>query len=210
MKEQIILSSIESLRREGLKFSVDSLAEKLKISKKTVYKYFPDKQSLALALYERYYAETIAQAKAVCGDESARSRLLRLYFDSRAMIRPEIFNKYNLNGQIASYTREKEDELWAVVSGSFGDRAKNESETYRLIVDGAFDKVFQQDAAADGVIAQLEQILWQTNSSVFLQCSPWRTCAANAPRKSDFPRFWAGWLRGSYSVPIWRGSPPRR
>lgn len=160
MKEKIILASIESLRREGLKFSVDSLAEKLKISKKTVYKYFPDKQSLALALYERYYADAIMQAKAARPDESARPRLLRLYYDSRTMIRPEIFNKYRLNGQIASYTGEKEDELWAIVSASFGDRAKNESETYRLIVDGALDKVCQQGAAPDGVIAQLEQILW--------------------------------------------------
>lgn len=40
MKERIINESIESLRREGLKFSIDTLAEKLNISKKTVYKYF--------------------------------------------------------------------------------------------------------------------------------------------------------------------------
>ncbi|MGN1480125.1 MAG: TetR/AcrR family transcriptional regulator, partial [Acutalibacteraceae bacterium] len=55
MKDRIIYESIESLRREGLKFSVDTLAENLKISKKTVYKYFPDKETLALALYEKYY-----------------------------------------------------------------------------------------------------------------------------------------------------------
>ena len=85
---------------------------------------------------------------------------MRLYFDSRTMIRPEIFNKYRLNGQIASYTSEKEDELWAVVSASFGGRAKKDPETYRLIVDGALDKVCQLGAAPDGVIAQLEQILW--------------------------------------------------
>ena len=41
MKEKIIKESIVSLRTEGLKFSVDTLAERLKISKKTVYKYFP-------------------------------------------------------------------------------------------------------------------------------------------------------------------------
>ena len=36
MKDRIIRESIESLRQEGLKFSVDTLADKLRISKKTV------------------------------------------------------------------------------------------------------------------------------------------------------------------------------
>ena len=49
MRDRIIRASIENLRREGLKFSVDTLTAQLKISKKTVYKYFPDKESLAVA-----------------------------------------------------------------------------------------------------------------------------------------------------------------
>lgn len=35
MKDKIIYESIKSLRQEGLKFSVDTFAENLKISKKT-------------------------------------------------------------------------------------------------------------------------------------------------------------------------------
>lgn len=42
MRDAIIRASIESLRQEGLKFSVDTLSDKMKISKKTVYKYLPD------------------------------------------------------------------------------------------------------------------------------------------------------------------------
>lgn len=45
LRDAIIQASIESLRQEGLKFSVDILSDKMKISKKTVYKYFPDKQA---------------------------------------------------------------------------------------------------------------------------------------------------------------------
>lgn len=41
MKNKIIEQSIENLKKDGLKFSVDSLAAQLVISKKTVYKYFP-------------------------------------------------------------------------------------------------------------------------------------------------------------------------
>lgn len=45
MKERIICESIESLRQEGLRFSVDTLAKRLNVSKKTIYKYFPNKYS---------------------------------------------------------------------------------------------------------------------------------------------------------------------
>ena len=52
MREKIIRESLESIRREGLRFSVDTLAEKLRVSKKTIYRYFPDKEALATAWYE--------------------------------------------------------------------------------------------------------------------------------------------------------------
>lgn len=47
MKEQIIKTAVECMKKEGLKFSLDMLAEKMKISKKTIYKYFPCKEILA-------------------------------------------------------------------------------------------------------------------------------------------------------------------
>ena len=36
LKDEIVDASIQSLRREGRRFSVDLLAERLKISKKTI------------------------------------------------------------------------------------------------------------------------------------------------------------------------------
>ena len=42
MKNKNIEESIRSLQQEGLRFSVDTLAEKLKISKKTIYMKAPD------------------------------------------------------------------------------------------------------------------------------------------------------------------------
>ena len=80
MKNKIIEQSIENLKKDGLKFSVDSLAAQLGISKKTVYKYFPDKESLALAIFEKYYAD--ARKKAVeIGETSDNKRfgLLKLF-----------------------------------------------------------------------------------------------------------------------------------
>lgn len=55
VRSLIIKESANSLKTEGLKFSVDTMSAKLKISKKTVYKYFPTKQELAIAVYDYFY-----------------------------------------------------------------------------------------------------------------------------------------------------------
>ena len=112
MKNKIIEQSIENLKKDGLKFSVDSLAAQLGISK-TVYKYFPDKESLALAIFEKYYAD--ARKKAVeIGETSDNKRfgLLKLFFDSKEMTRDDVFNKYTLNLSVSAFAKQKEKELW--------------------------------------------------------------------------------------------------
>ena len=73
VKEKIIDASIESLRQEGLRFSVDVLANRLRISKKTIYRIFHNKEALAFALYEKGYAKRIEMPVNWCeelGDES--------------------------------------------------------------------------------------------------------------------------------------------
>ena len=95
MKERIINESIESLRREGLKFSIDTLAERLNISKKTVYKYFSNKEELAFALYRKYFADAKEQAKRLAQENSlsARKQLLHLCLDAKYLTCVDIFNK---------------------------------------------------------------------------------------------------------------------
>lgn len=46
IKEKIIEATVEIFHREGLKFTMDALARDLGMSKKTIYKFFPNKQSL--------------------------------------------------------------------------------------------------------------------------------------------------------------------
>lgn len=105
VKEKIIDASIESLRQEGLRFSVDVLANRLRISKKTIYRIFPNKEALAFALYEKYYADAVMKAGSIIssGLPSVRESLLRLYFDSKMMTRRDIFNKYKLNELLSAY-----------------------------------------------------------------------------------------------------------
>lgn len=163
MKDKIIQASMEGIRSEGLKFSVDLLAAKLKISKKTVYKYFPDKETLARALYETYYSDITKQAKELIGEdtEESRKKLLYLYFDSKKMTHRDIFNKYKLNQMIYSYTKEKADDFWEIMAASFsGALTGEERKAFRIIVDGSFEKLCGDCAELENVIEKLVKLLW--------------------------------------------------
>lgn len=161
MKNEIIRESIISLRQEGLRFSIDSLADRLRISKKTVYKYFPDKETLALALYEKYFDDTAEQAEKLleaCG-RSSRVALLRLYYDAKVMTRGEIFNKYKLNETIYAYVSERSNTLWETVSSAFSAASAEERKTLRIILDGTLEKLCTVQENSEAVIERLADLL---------------------------------------------------
>lgn len=163
MKDKIVQASIEGLRKDGLKFSVDLLANQLKISKKTIYKYFPDKEALSKALYETYYSEASMQVKELLGQntEASYKELLYIYFDSKKMTRNDIFNKYKLNQTIYAYTKEKSDNLWEMIASSFLDgSSETDKKIFRIIVDGSFEKLCEDCSVLEGVIERLVKILW--------------------------------------------------
>lgn len=161
MKDEIIMKSIELLRRDGLKFSIDKLANTLKISKKTIYKYFPDKEALALALYDKYYTDVKIQSENIISNNtvSIHSDLLHLYFDSKVMIRSDIFNKYKLNETIYSYTIEQNNALWKIISKTFNDQSDENSKVLQIIVDGAFEKICKYNINPDNIISKLVNLI---------------------------------------------------
>lgn len=163
MKDRIINESIASLRQEGLRFSVDTLAQRLNISKKTVYKYFPNKEALVVALYQKYYSETKAWAELLAKENSddAHSKLLYLYFDAKSMTSCDIFNKYKLNGALFSYTAEQNKSLWEIILSSVsGDISEKDKASLQIVVDGSFEKLCNEKTAPDGVIERLIDLLW--------------------------------------------------
>ena len=155
MRDRILQESIISLRREGLRFSVDTLAERLKISKKTVYKHFPDKESLALALYERYYDDALAQVEAARDPKA----LLELYFDAKWMIRGEVFNKYKLNASLYAFTAARNDGLWARVLARLGRYSQRDGVAIRILVDVAFEKLCACRASMEEAQAVIDRLV---------------------------------------------------
>lgn len=161
MKKQITEEAVKSLEREGLKFSIDALAEKLKISKKTVYKYFPDKEALAFAVYENYYSKMSERVENLqCGkDGDLKENLLLCYFESQRMVRKEIFNKYNLNDIIRAYALKQHEALWAAIKPAFNFSDENENTVLKIIADGTFEKLSSGNFPPSAVIKKLVTLL---------------------------------------------------
>ena len=161
MRERIINESIRSLQQEGLRFSVDTLAERLKISKKTIYKHFPTKEALACAMYERYYAGLMEEIGDILRQEDPvrAEKLLDCYFHSTAMVRREIFNKYCLNGSIGGFALRRHEEVWAAIRPYVcGGMPPGRAAVFRLIVDGAFEKAMDCGADAAEMVKMLREV----------------------------------------------------
>ena len=157
MKDKIIEQTIYSLQTEGLRFSVDALAERLKISKKTVYKYFSTKEELAVAVYEKFYADAERRLNEIADGENTAEkpeRLLRLYFHSCRMVGGEIFNKYALNGAIAAFAEQRHHNLWERICPLLG--ADDET---RTILDGAFEKISKTELSPEKYLKKLVKLL---------------------------------------------------
>lgn len=162
IRDRSINASIESLQTEGLRFSIDSLAEKLKISKKTIYKYFPNKEALALAMYEKYYQTINNKMQILLGknENTLLSDILFLYYESKRMTRSEIFNKYKLNDVIRSYTTKQNNDLWDTVATTLHNSlSADEISAMRLIIDGTFEKLCEHQASPEIVIERLVKMI---------------------------------------------------
>ena len=70
LKEEILKATLQVFNEKGLKFTMDDIAERLKISKKTLYKVFDDKEALFLTMVD-YMFDTIKESEQeVVADET--------------------------------------------------------------------------------------------------------------------------------------------
>ena len=161
MRNKILDTAIESLRTEGLKFSVDTIASQLKISKKTIYKFFPDKENFAYAIYEKYYSrisESVGEIEK--SGANIKFRLLMAYWDASFMIRSEIFNKYKLNNCIYSYVMKLQNELWSrIISLIAPSASQTDKAIFRTIIEGAFENAEKYSFSAELIVEKLVKIL---------------------------------------------------
>ena len=70
LKETILEGTIQVFNEKGLKFTMDDIAELLKISKKTIYKVFKDKEDLFFAMVDYMFDSIKASEREVLEDEN--------------------------------------------------------------------------------------------------------------------------------------------
>lgn len=160
VRSLIIKESANSLKTEGLKFSVDTLSAKLKISKKTVYKYFSSKQELAIAVYDYFYNDVNGRISCFTS-ENLKDKvlfLLNVYFESSLMTHDEIFNKYALNDSVRSYAKGNHIKVWNRICSVVG-LSDETAESAKIIVDGAFKELRNNAQASEKVIGFLVDCL---------------------------------------------------
>ncbi len=68
-KEKILEGTIRVFKKKGLKFTMDDLANELSMSKKTIYKEFPDKESLYFIMVDYCFDKIKASEEEVMEEE---------------------------------------------------------------------------------------------------------------------------------------------
>lgn len=159
MKDQIIKRSITELQNNGLKFSIDEVAKSLKISKKTIYKYFSTKEELAVAIYKTFYDEAVNQIESIeniCSEKSILTQMLTVYFQSHCMIRKDIFNKYSLNDGIRRLAQDNHNKIKIRIQRQL---PKTDQNTLMIILDGSLQQLCETEGDSNKVIEKLVTFL---------------------------------------------------
>ena len=140
MKNKIIDITLKNLQKYGLRFSVDDIAKELKISKKTVYKYFSTKEDLAISVYDKFYSDILMESEQIFSVKSNDffKKTLQLYYASFCMVRNEIFNKFMLNTSIRDFALQNHKTVREKFAASLPYALSGD---IMLIIDGAFEKL---------------------------------------------------------------------
>lgn len=70
LRERILNAAIDEFQEKGLKLTMDDVAKRIGISKKTLYQVFENKEELFYAVTDYYFADMKAHEKRIMEDES--------------------------------------------------------------------------------------------------------------------------------------------
>lgn len=70
LKQEILDATLEEFNERGLRFTMDQLARRLGVSKKTLYQTFPDKETLFMEMLETCFQAIKASEEAIYRDET--------------------------------------------------------------------------------------------------------------------------------------------
>jgi AcrR family transcriptional regulator len=139
---------------------MDDIAEKLGISKRTIYETFKDKNELLLSCFEEYSNERYQANEAIIKDSQ---NLLEAIF---LFIREGASMMNSLNPAFFSDLKRYHNDLWVIASKQQNE--KNYNLAYRLVRKGINEGIFRKDINIDIVVKIiLEQMKFMVDNEVF-------------------------------------------
>lgn len=120
MKEQIIQESINLFNQHGYKFSMESLSKNLKISKKTLYKYFSSKEEIISFIIDESFSEVLSKQKAIFNSNLDTETKLRKILTTNFMREDSIDLRkakdiYKYYPKLAETIESKHKEEWEFI-----------------------------------------------------------------------------------------------
>lgn len=158
MKEQIIRETLKLLDTNGLKFTIDDISTSLKISKKTIYKYFVNKETLVKAVYKFIYINIFNELIKITNDKYNEDQLFNLlnnYSFALFYKADQVFNLNSLTIELESFVNKELNEIWILIHGYIEFTKKD---IIRTIIDDSIKESFKNNNKKD-VINKLVDLL---------------------------------------------------
>ena len=149
MKAAIIRVTAGFLNGDGEKFTVDDIAAALKISKKTIYKYFDGKEQLAKAVFDDIIAKTESAQKDLRAKASDARRMLIdyliLFMEIYRLNRDAVFRMYGLSESLKKHVLRAAEKNWngfISLYEEYAPSAKTDADTLKTVICGTLKEIY--------------------------------------------------------------------
>lgn len=161
MNEKIIECAIDLIRKNGLRFSLDELVKTLKISKKTIYKIYQNKEIFSLNIYKYYFYQANKKVDEIIlkSNEDVLD-LLNIYQDVLVMTAEEIFNKFQINEIIRKEVKGHDENLLLKIVGKLGVEENNQK-IVACIIKGSLKEGLLNTEVLEETKRELVKLLWK-------------------------------------------------
>lgn len=161
MNEKILACAIEMIRKDGLKFNLDELCKALKISKKTIYKHYRNKEEFSINIYKYYFYQVNCKIDEITiKTEEDILSLLNIYEDALIMTAEEIFNKFQINNIIRQEVKELDENILLKIVTKVDIEEKNHK-VVACIIKGSLKEALLNTKILDETKKELVRLLWK-------------------------------------------------
>ncbi|MEG1963987.1 MAG: TetR/AcrR family transcriptional regulator [Clostridia bacterium] len=169
MKDKIILASIKLLENFSVKFTVDDIKNELKISKKTIYKYFESKDELAHAVFNYIIDNCItAQNNILESKQKPLDKMVLCFLEYMQILKlqsDKIVEMYVQNEQILAEIKEKSDTNWQWLMATYhhfvkqNELKKIDDDILKIIVEAILKSIYFANNKAEVGLACIKEVI---------------------------------------------------